>query len=300
MRKITPFLWFDTQAEEAVNFYTSIFNNSKTGNMARYDEASAKATGRVEGSLMTASFQLEGQDFVALNGGPIFKFNPSISFIVNCKETSEVETLWNSLNEGAMVLMPLDKYPFSEKYGWLQDKYGVSWQLILSQEEAPQKIIPSLMFTKEVCGRAEEAINFYTSIFKDSGVKNIFRYGPGQEPEKEGNVMFADFTLEGETFAAMESAREHNFTFNEAISFVVNCEKQDEVDYYWNSLIEGGQESQCGWLKDKFGLSWQVVPTALSKLLSDPDREKSKRVMMAMLQMKKIDIAALQKAADNK
>jgi predicted 3-demethylubiquinone-9 3-methyltransferase (glyoxalase superfamily) len=296
MQKITPFLWFDNQAEEAVNFYCSVFKNSKKGSAARYDEAGAKAAGRPKGSVMTASFQLQGQEFVALNGGPIFKINPSISFFANSKLESEVIEWYDKLSEGGTVLMPLDKYPFSDKYGWVQDKYGVSWQLILSMGEIKQKIVPSMLFVGKVCGKAEEAINFYISIFKNSKIGNIFRYGANQEPDKEGSIAFADFALDGEWFAAMDSGREHNFTFNEAISFVVNCENQEEVDYYWNKLTKGGQESVCGWLKDKFGLSWQVVPKVLSKFLSDPDPQKSQKVMQAMLQMKKIEIPALEKA----
>ena len=298
MQKITPFLWFDTQAEEAVNFYTSVFKNSKIGKTARYDEAGAKASGRPAGSVMTTSFQLQGQEFVALNGGPIFKLNPSISFFANSKDESEVVELYEKLSEGGAVLMPLDKYPFSDKYAWIQDKYGVSWQLILSMGEIKQRIVPSMMFVGNVCGKAEEAINFYTSIFKNSEIGNIFRYPANQEPDKEGTIAFADFALDGEWFATMDSAHEHKFNFNEAISFVVNCESQQEIDYFWNKLTEGGQESVCGWLKDKFGVSWQIVPTALSKMFSDPDAQKSQRVMKAMLQMKKIDLPALQKAYD--
>ena len=156
-QKITPFLWFDNQAEEAVNFYTSIFENSKIGSAARYDEEGSKAAGRPKGSVMTVAFQLAGQDFVALNGGPVFKFT-------------------------------------------------------------------------------------------------------------------------------------------EAVSFVVNCESQKEVDHFWEKLSAGGEEVQCGWLKDKFGLSWQVVPTVLSEMLQDKDAQKAKRVMAAMLKMKKIDIAELRRA----
>jgi predicted 3-demethylubiquinone-9 3-methyltransferase (glyoxalase superfamily) len=296
MQKITPFLWFDNQAEEAVNFYCSVFKNSKKGSVSRYDEAGAKASGRPKGSVMTAAFQLQGQEFVALNGGPVFKINPSISFFANSKIESEVVEWYDKLSAGGTVLMPLDKYPFSDKYAWVQDKYGVSWQLILSMGEIKQRIVPSMMFVGKVCGKAEEAINFYTSIFKNSKIGNIFRYGANQEPDKEGTIVFADFALDGEWFAAMDSAREHNFTFNEAVSFVLNCETQDEVDHYWNKLVEGGQESVCGWLKDKFDLSWQVVPRVLSKFLSDPDPKKSQRVMQAMLQMKKIDVPALEKA----
>ena len=159
MQKITPNLWFDNQAEEAVNFYTSIFKNSKIKDIARYDSASAAVSGRPEGSVLTISFEIEGQDFLALNGGPIFKFN-------------------------------------------------------------------------------------------------------------------------------------------EAVSFIINCETQEEVDYYWEKLSAVPESEQCGWLKDRFGLSWQVVPTMLGKLLSGPDPMKSQRAMQAMLQMKKLDIAALQQAYD--
>jgi predicted 3-demethylubiquinone-9 3-methyltransferase (glyoxalase superfamily) len=161
MQKITPFLWFDDKAEEAANFYVSVFKSSKIGSIALYGEEGARATGRPKGTVMTVAFQLDGQEFVALNGGPVFKFS-------------------------------------------------------------------------------------------------------------------------------------------EAISFVVNCETQDEVDEFWEKLSEGGAKGQCGWLKDKYGLSWQIVPTALGKMMSDKDPEKSKRVMQAMLQMKKLDIEALRRAYDQK
>ena len=157
MQKIAPFLWFDNQAEDAVKFYVSIFRNSKIGSITRYEEEAAKASGRPKGSVMTVAFELAGQEFVALNGGPLFKFS-------------------------------------------------------------------------------------------------------------------------------------------EAISFVVNCETQEEVDHFWEKLSAGGQEVQCGWLKDRFGVSWQVVPTVLGEMLQDKDREKSKRVMAAMLKMKRINIEALKKA----
>lgn len=295
-QKITPFLWFDNQAEEAVNFYTSIFNNSKVGNVSRYDEASAQASGQSAGSLLTVEFEIAGYKFVGLNGGPVFKFTPAISFFVNCKTADEVQNLWDKLSVGGKTLMPLDSYFFSEKYGWVEDKFGVSWQLILSQGESEQKIIPSMMFVGDGCGRAKEAIDFYTSLFGNSTVISTFPYGAGQEPDKEGTLAYADFKLEGQLFAAMDSAHEHRFTFNEAVSFMVNCNTQEEVDYFWARLSAVPESEQCGWLKDKFGVSWQIVPVALFKLMSDPDPVKSQRVTQAMLQMKKIDIKALEKA----
>ncbi len=296
MQKITPFLWFDDNAEEAVNIYTSIFKNSKIGTTIRYDEAGAKAAHRPKGSVMTVSFNLAGTNFTAINGGPVFKFTPAISFFVNCKTSDEVQAIWDKLAEGGKPLMPLDKYFFSEKYGWIEDKFGLSWQIILTRENFSQVIIPSFLFVGNVCGKAEEAVNFYTSLFPDSKVGEIFRYGPDQKPDEEGTVAHAAFTLGGQKFVAMDSAHKHEFTFSEAQSFVVNCTTQEEVDHYWNKLSAVPQAEQCGWLKDKFGISWQIIPETLIKLLGDSDPVKSQRVMQAMLQMKKIETSKLQKA----
>lgn len=154
-----------------------------------------------------------------------------------------------------------------------------------------QKITPFLWFDHQ----AEEAMNFYVSIFKNSKVINVNRYGDGA-PLPSGTVMTASFQISGQTFIALNGGPV--FKFTPAISFVVNCEGQDEVDEYWSKLTAGGEESQCAWLKDKFGISWQIVPSELGKLLSDPDPVKAGRVMQAMLKMKKIDIAGLQLAYD--
>ena len=293
MQKIKPCLWFNNQAEEAVNFYTGLFKNSKITDITRNTEGSPAGA---PGTVLTIGFTLEGYQFMALNGGPEFTINPSISFFVHCNTADEVEALWNKLSDGGTARMPLDKYPFSDKYGWIEDKFGVSWQLILPKGEAPQKIMPCLLFVGKVAGKAEEAISFYTSIFHDAKVGYIARYDAGMQPDKEGTVMYSDFSLEGEWFAAMDSAREHNYTFNEGISLVVTCKKQDEVNYYWDKLSEGRQQVECGWLKDKYGVAWQVVPAVLPKLLQEKDAEKAKRVMQAMLKMKKLEIAGLEEA----
>ena len=153
-----------------------------------------------------------------------------------------------------------------------------------------QKITPFLWFD----GNAEEAMNFYTSIFRNAKVGSISRYGEAG-PGPAGSVLTASFELEGLQFTALNGGP--HFKFNEAISFHVACESQAEVDYFWDRLGAGGQIQQCGWLKDKFGVSWQIVPTALPRLLGNPDRAKANRVMQAMLQMKKLDIAALERAA---
>jgi predicted 3-demethylubiquinone-9 3-methyltransferase (glyoxalase superfamily) len=247
---------------------------------------------------MTFEFEIEGQKFIALNGGPLFKFTPAVSFLVACNTKEEVDEIWERLSEGGTALMELGEYPFSEKYGWTQDRYGLSWQVMfMGDRKTKQKITPTLMFVGEQCGKAEAAINFYTSVFNNAEIGNILRYGKGEEPDKERTIKHAAFTLENQGFAAMDSARKHDFTFNEAISFMVECETQEEIDYYWEKLTaDGGQESMCGWLKDKFGVSWQVSPTVLGEMLQDPDKEKVERVTDAFLRMKKFDIGGLEKA----
>ncbi|MCI0442123.1 VOC family protein [bacterium] len=296
MKEITPCLWFDGNAEEAVNFYVSLFSNSKIGNVSRYGDAGAEVSGQPKGSVMTMTFRLEGQPFLALNGGPEFKFSPAVSFFVNCKTEKEIDGLWEKLSGGATVLMELGKYPFSEKFGWLQDKFGISWQLMISDRS--QKIVPFLTFVGDQFGKAEEAINLYTSLFPNSAVERVERYAKG-EHDKEGAIKHAVFTLNGQNFMAMESSASHKFTFTHAISFMVNCENQAEVDHFWNKLSKDGKEEPCGWLQDKFGVSWQIVPIVLPELLQDPDRKKAEKVMKAMLQMKKIDINALKQAYDS-
>ena len=301
MQKITPHLWFDKEAREAAEFYTSLFPDSRVTNTTTLRDTPS-------GDSDIVSFELAGHSFMAISAGPVFKLNPSISFMVNFDPSRDPEArnnldvLWERLSEGGAALMPLEKYPFSERYGWVQDKYGLSWQLILTDPEGEERpfIIPSLLFVGEVAGRAEEAINHYLSIFRNSKMGALARYGAGQEPDQEGTVMFADFMLEGQWFVAMDSAQAHKFAFNEAISFLVNCDAQEEIDYYWERLSAVPEAEQCGWLKDKFGVSWQISPTALGEMLTNGTREQIDRVTQAFLPMKKFDVAGLEKAYEGK
>jgi predicted 3-demethylubiquinone-9 3-methyltransferase (glyoxalase superfamily) len=290
MQKITPHLWFDKEAKEAAEFYTSIFKDSKV-------KSTTTLHNTPSGSVDIVTIELSGQEFTLISAGPLFKFNPAVSFLVACTAKEEVEALWAKLSKGGMALMELGEYPFSEKYGWTQDRYGLSWQVMfMGGRKIKQKITPTLMFVGKQCGKAEEAISFYASVFHNARVGDIVRYGKGQEPDKEGTVVHAAFTLEGQEFAAMDSAREHPFTFNEAISFMVNCGTQAEIDYYWKELSADPKAEQCGWLKDKYSLSWQIVPTALDEMLQDKDQKKLARVTEAFLKMKKFDIDTLKRA----
>ena len=292
MEKITPHLWFDTQAREAGDFYASVFPNSRVKNVTTLDNTPS-------GSVDIVDVEISGQEFMLLSAGPLFKFNPSISFLVACETKEEVDTLFRSLSNGGTAMMELGAYPFSERYGWVQDRYGLSWQVMFAGGRAiEQKITPVLMFTEMQAGRCGEAIRFYTSVFRHAEERGFNRYGGGEEPEKEGTIRFGQFQLEGQQFAAMDSARTHGFTFNEAISLLVHCDTQEEIDYYWDRLSADPKSEQCGWLKDKYGLSWQIVPKAMNEMLATKNPKKLAAVTAAFLKMKKFDLAKLQAVYD--
>ncbi|WP_337868747.1 VOC family protein [Meiothermus sp.] len=296
MFKIVPNLWFDKEAEEAARFYCNAIPGSRINSLVVLRDTPS-------GDCDLVSFELAGQPFMAISAGPLFKFNPSTSFILNFdpsqgRTRQDLEALWNKLLPGGSVLMPLQAYPFAPLYGWIQDRYGLSWQLILSDPggEARPFITPALLFVGEVCGKAEEAQDFYTSVFPNARRGATMRYPAGMAPEREGTLMYSEFMLAGQWFAAMDSAYPHNFAFNEAISFMIYCDTQAEIDHYWTRLSAVPEAEQCGWLKDRYGLSWQVVPRALEQMLQDPDPERVNRVNQAVLQMKKLELAELQKA----
>ncbi|GIV72725.1 MULTISPECIES: VOC family protein [Caldilinea] len=291
LQKIVPHLWYDKGAVEAAEFYVSIFPNSHV-------EYTTLLHDTPSGDTEIVSFELVGRRFNAISAGPLFQFNPSISFTVHCATVEEVEGLWARLVEGGEVLIPLAPNPFAQRYGWLQDRYGVSWQLATSSAPADElpTLFPSLLFVGENYGRAEEAVHFYTSVFKNSAIGAIVRYGPGQTLDREDAVLLADFVLENQRFTLGESGFPHNFSFSGAISFIVNCEDQEEIDYYWERLSAVPEAEQCGWLQDRYGVSWQIVPTAMDEMMRTGTPEQIARVTQAFLPMKKFDLAALEQA----
>lgn len=294
MRRITPHLWFDEEAQEAAEIYTSAFENSHITNVITLRDTPS-------GDTDSVSFTLSGQDFMAISAGPLFQFNPSISFHVKCRTKEEADAVWENLSEASTVLMEYGEYPWSERYGWAQDRYGLSWQVAYAGEsEISQAITPVLMFVGDVCGSADEAVKFYTQVFSarsgDSEVDHLVHYGSSEEPEREGTLKYASFRLGGQEFGAMDSARDHAFTFNEAISFMVHCDTQDEIDYFWDKLSAVPEAEQCGWLKDRYGVSWQIVPTAMQEMMASGDEEGIARVTEAFLEMKKFNLAELQAA----
>jgi predicted 3-demethylubiquinone-9 3-methyltransferase (glyoxalase superfamily) len=295
--RIVPCIWLDDQAESAAAFYARIFPHGRVTATSRYPESIDNPGGKPRGSVLTVELELAGQRFTALNGGPHFVLNPSISFFANVDSAAAADRLFAPLAEGGKALMPLDAYPWSERYGWIQDRFGVSWQVMAGRRPpGGATIVPCLMFAGKQHGRAAEAMRTYANIFPASRVDHLEHYAAGEGPE--GTIKHGRFVLDGQEMTAMDSHVSHDIAFNEALSLQVRCDDQDELDRYWAKLAEGGEHGPCGWLKDRFGLSWQVVPTAMAQWMTSDDAAARDRAFEAMLKMKKLDIAALERAFD--
>jgi len=268
--KIIPSLWFDMNAKEAFDFYTDVFPNSSI----------------IKDSPIVVEANIMGLDFIGINGGPIFKPTPAISFMPVFESNEEIDKAWKKLLNGGQILMPLDKYPFSDYYGWIADKYGYNWQLYKGNlsDVNNQAIIPTLMFCELQQGKCKEALKFYEELFPDFISQGSLEY---QDGPMKGQIMHAQFIVKGVTLAAMDSGVPQPFSFNEATSLTIICKDQEEIDYYWNKITEKGEESMCGWCKDYFGVSWQIVPEHISRLLKNPNANKS------LMNMKKIVISEL-------
>lgn len=274
---IYPSVWFNNNAREAAEFYLSVFPKAKIA-----DE-----------NPVVVIMEVSGQKLMLLNGGDMFRPNPSISLMYLTSSQSEVEEIYSQLIGDGKSLMQLDKYPFSPKYGWVEDRYGVSWQLYCGQEEhIIQKLVPTLMFSGRNNGKAEEAVGFYSSVLPDSKPRGMLRY-TGAEGEVAGNIQHGEFMIRDYLLMIMDSSLSDDFSFTEGVSLVVECDTQAEIDRYWTALTSaGGEESMCGWLKDRYGVSWQIVPTVLPALMA-----MSRRVTEELLKMKKLDIRKLTEAA---
>lgn len=291
MQKIIPHLWFDKEAVEAAKLYVSLFEDSKIININTIPDTPSGDTELVD-------FQLANFEFSAISAGPYFKLNPSISLMVSCGTPEEVDRLHAELAKNGTELMPLDEYPFSKRYAWVQDRFGVNWQLMLdsSIQEHKQKIRPTFLFSGEACGKAEEAIDYYASVFENSSKGFINYYGAGEAMDAMAKINYAELNILGTELIAMDHGYGADFTFNEAFSFMVMCDNQEEIDRYWDKLSFVPEAERCGWVKDQFGVSWQIVPSNMNEIMGKGTEEEIKRITEAFLKMKKFDIAELEKA----
>jgi Uncharacterized protein conserved in bacteria len=290
MQKIVPHLWYDKEALEAAKLYVSLFENSKINN-------TTTITDTPSGDAELVSFELSGYQISAISAGPFFTFNPTVSFMVACDTAEEVNRLYEGLSHGGSELMPLGEYPFSKRYAWIQDKYGLNWQLFLVENiEEHQRIRPNLLFSGDACGKAKEAIDYYSSVFRKSDKGYINHYQPGEASDSRAQINYGELKLYETQFILMDHGYGEDFTFSEAFSFMIECENQEEIDYFWDKLSFVPEAEQCGWVKDQFGVSWQIVPSNMNEILMKGTKEEVKRVTEAFLKMKKFDLAALEKA----
>jgi predicted 3-demethylubiquinone-9 3-methyltransferase (glyoxalase superfamily) len=290
MTKIIPHLWFDTQAIEAANFYTSLFQHSQIDG-----ETVIKDT--PSGDCDFVTFTLAGQPFTAISAGPHFTLNPSISLTVAFDDEAQLREVWQKLSEGSETLMPLQSYPFCPLYGWIQDRFGLSWQLMLLRPgDITHKIIYSFLFSKDHTGLSEQAARYYIDVFKDGSMNMLEYYLPNEVENERAQVKYLNFNLAKQQFSAMDNAYKAKYDFNEAFSFMVMCENQEEIDYYWEKLSHDPDAEQCGWCKDRFGVSWQITPTNWDEVLFNGTEAEKARVTTAFLEMKKFDIAQLERA----
>lgn len=295
MQKIIPNLWFDHTAAEAATFYASVFPNARVTDTQLYpDEGLPDFQAEFAGKEITVSFEIDGYSFIAINAGPEFPVNPSISFLLNFDPSRDpdarahLDQLWAALAESGQVMMPLGEYAHSPHFGWVQDRYGVSWQLMLTNPGGEPRpfIVPTLLFGSTAQNRAGEAAAYYVDIFPGSRVGTDMRYPEQAGPATPGSVMFTDIELFGQWFGLMDASVEQDFTFNCGVSLMIQCADQAEIDRYWDALSAVPEAEQCGWCADRFGLSWQVVPANLGDLMLTGDS------YAALMGMKKIEIAA--------
>ena len=241
---------------------------------------------------MTVEVELAGQAFTLLNGGPRFTRNPTVSFFVELPDVAGVDRVAGALLEGGSALMPLDTYPWSARYAWVVDRFGVSWQVMHSPAKTP-RIVPCLMFSDVVHGRAEEALRRYVEVLGGE-ILMLEHYGPGAGPE--GTLVHGRAAFGGGELVAMDSHITHDVAFDEGISLQVLAPDQATLDLWWDALSQGGRPGVCGWLTDRYGLSWQVVPESIHEWLTSTDTAARDRVFRAMMTMTRPDIATLEAA----
>lgn len=267
---IAPAIWFDNNAFEAFKWYSAIFPNSTYSQI----------------NPVVVSGKLAGTPFVGINGGAAFKPNSAISFLVTIESQTELLEIWHKLLEKShSILMPLQAYPWSQLYAWIEDAYGVHWQLYLGKlvDVNNQVICPMLMYphaSKSIC---MEAVAFYKDLFP-----NLESHGQLHYPApNENKVQHTQFSIGPNMFMAADHIEESNEKFTEGVSLVIYCKDQTEINYYWDKITAKGKESQCGWCKDEFGVSWQVIPENIDVLIANPNAQK------ALYAMKKIIIDEL-------
>ncbi len=308
MQKIVPNIWFNKNAAEAGELYTHVFPNTTSKVTSSYPtENLPDFQKELAGQPLTVELTIEGFDLVLINAGPEFRPNPSISFMVNfdpllfarargidpdSEEAAQaardaLDHAYTQLIDGGRALMELQEYDFSPYYSWVEDRYGVSWQLILTNPQGDPRpfIMPAFLFGAQAQNMCRETIDRYVSLFPDSAWGPVYTYPAAMGPVTEDHIMHGEFTLAGQWFVAMDSGNEQPESFTCGVSLEVRCADQAEIDRYWAALSAVPEAEQCGWLADQAGVSWQIVPASIGDLMQRPGAHGK------LMEMKKIVIA---------
>ncbi len=292
MQKIVPHLWYAEDAIEAATLYAGAIDDSQILSISSLE-------GTPSGKVDVVSLELAGLRFQLISAGPYFRFTPAVSFSVSCHSREEADRIWRMVGKRSKESQALEAAPLTGDLDFVEDPYGLSWRILGGAESAQEgRITPTLLFSGDRCGAAEDAIRTWTGLFSGASIDELVQRQDTQDsPGRAGSILRASFHLGDIRFVAMASAVALPCSFNEAISFMVYCDTQEEIDHYWNGLSAVREAEQCGWLKDRYGVSWQIIPRLLDELMAESNTETRERVTQAFLRMKKFDIQVLKKAA---
>lgn len=294
MQRIVPNVWCQGNADDAGSFYAAVLPDASVEVVASYPTENIPDFQReLAGKALVVDVSVSGYRIRLINAGREYRPTPALSFIVNMdplrfdggeeEARARIASMWDAFLDGGEERMPLGEYPHSKLYGWVEDRFGVNWQLMLTDPAGEPRplIIPQFLFTGPV-PQAQAAIDFYTALLPDSALGMLVA-----KPEETGGVLFAEFTLAGQWFSAMDAGAGHDFFFTPGLSLEVDCTDQEQIDALWDALSTVPEAEQCGWLVDQFGVSWQIVPENMGSLMQHPG------AYQRMLSMKKIIIADL-------
>ncbi|MBO4106971.1 VOC family protein [Streptococcus suis] len=282
MQPIIPHLWYDTEAKEAVAFYVDLFGGKIDWTYTITDTPS--------GDSDLIQFPLGDMTLVAISAGPYFKLNESMSLMVNVASKDEVTRLYQALSEGGRILMPLGEYPFSPYYVWLEDRFGLSWQLSYAPDlDKPYQFDICLLFSQEQVGLAQPMLDYYKDKLPQASVGQLSYYGEGEAAVEAAKLNYAELLVAGQKMIVMDHGYGGEASFNEAFSLMVYVDSQDELNFYYDLLSAVPEAEMCGWVKDQFGISWQIVPRILMEAYDTASPETVKAVNDAVLQMRRLD-----------
>ncbi len=291
MQTIIPHLWYDTEAKEAAAFYVDLFGGKIDWTYTITDTPS--------GDSDLVQFQLGDMTLAAISAGPYFKLNESMSLMVTVADKADVTRIYEALSDGGRVLMPLAEYPFSPYYVWLEDRFGLSWQLSYAPDlDKPYQFDICLLFSQDQVGLAQPMLDYYKDKLPQASVGQISYYGEGEAPVEAAKLNYAELLIGDQKIIAMDHGYGGVASFNEAFSLMVYVDNQEEADS-WYEIVSAVPEAEiCGWAKDQFGISWQIVPRILMEAYDSASPEQIKAVNAAVMTMKRLDIASIQAILD--